>query len=219
MAKVALPRLHKAVRFAMKAHKKQDRDGESPLPYTSHPMDVLNILRYEGAVVDEDVLCAATLHDVLEETETTEADLLRRFGERVLNIVKELTREESDRTGLSVDEIWQVRTRTMLEEIGAMSPEARAIKLADRASNLRAALVTKKGEDLYRYVRQSQLILEKIPSAVSPAIWAHVKELSGSVVLPKAFASLNVAKPAAKVPQKRKPVEARPRPAARKAPR
>ncbi|HVT11584.1 MAG TPA: HD domain-containing protein [Fimbriimonadaceae bacterium] len=185
MAKVGLPLVHRALKRAVKAHKKQDRDGEFPLPYATHPVDVLNLVRYDGGVTDEELLAAALLHDVVEETDLTVEDVAAEFGTRVARIVKELTREEPDRTGLSPEEIWQIRTQTMLDEIDRMSDEAKIVKLADRASNLRAALLTRSGEALNSYIRQSHLILAHIDRSVCPVLWDRVKDLAAAVAVPE----------------------------------
>lgn len=191
MSKVVLPLVHRALKRAVKAHKKQDRDGECPLPYATHPVDVLNLIRYDGGVTDEELLAAALLHDVLEETDLDYDDLAAEFGTRVARVVKELTREEPDHAGLSPEEIWQVRTQTMLDEIDRMSDEAKVIKLADRASNLRAALLTRTGEDLNNYVRQSHLILDHIDRGVCPVLWDRVKDLAGTVTVPERTVDLS----------------------------
>ena len=190
MSKVALPLVHRALKRAVKAHRKQDRDGEAALPYATHPVDVLNLLRYDAGVTDEELLAAALLHDVIEETDLALSDLQKEFGDRVSRIVRELTREEPDRTGLGADEIWQVRTQAMLEEIDRMSDEAKLIKLADRASNLRSALLTRTGDALANYIRQSQLILDHIDRTVCPILWDRVQDLAGAVIIPERTISL-----------------------------
>ena len=176
----------------MKAHKKQDRDGSSPLPYVTHPVDVLNLIRYDAGIVDEEILAAAVLHDVLEETDETAETLKKEFGKRVIGLVTELTRQEPDRAGLNEEEVWQLRTQSMLEEIDRMSQEAKLIKLADRASNLRAALLTRDGDYLSRYVRQSNLILDHIDRAVCPILWDRVKDLAATVDLPSRTVKLTI---------------------------
>jgi (p)ppGpp synthase/HD superfamily hydrolase len=191
MSKVALPLVHRALKRAVKAHKKQDRDGEAPLPYATHPVDVLNLLRYDAGIVDEEILAAALLHDVLEETDEDVEDIEDDFGPRVSRLVCELTRKEPDQSGLSPEEIWHVRTQAMLEEIDAMSGEAKVIKLADRASNLRSVLLTRTGEELNRYVRQSQLILEHIDRDVCPILWDRVKDLADAVAIPARTVTLS----------------------------
>lgn len=185
MAKSQFPRLHKAVRYAVKAHRKQDRDGNAPLPYITHPMEVLTITRYMGDVVDEDVLCAAVLHDLVEESDVTVGDIEKKFGERVATLVRQLTREEPDAAtseGMSETEIWKLRNALMMKEIDAMSDEAKLIKLADRYSNLRTAGFTKPADKLKRYTQQSKEILKRIDRSVAPKIWDELHLLAEPVV-------------------------------------
>ncbi len=63
--------LIKAVAFAAHKHRKQRRKGADAAPYINHPIGVAHVLAFEGDVTDAAVLCAATLHDTLEDTETT----------------------------------------------------------------------------------------------------------------------------------------------------
>src|SRR6476619_6159984 len=94
MGEVSFPRLHKAVRWACKLHKNQDRDGKSPLPYISHVLEVVSNLRYVGGITDEEMLCGAALHDVIEQSGVAPKRIEDKFGIRVAKLVEEMTREE-----------------------------------------------------------------------------------------------------------------------------
>ena len=177
MSKPAFSKLHRAVRFAAKAHKKQDRDGKSPLPYVTHPIEVLSLVRYQADVTDEDILCAAALHDIVEETEYDISDLSDRFGKRVAELVQQLTRDEPDPSGLSEIELAKIRDALMMDEIDRMSNEAKIIKLADRCSNLAAAFKSKSGDKLHRYIKQSLEILEHIDRKVCPPLWDRINDM------------------------------------------
>jgi (p)ppGpp synthase/HD superfamily hydrolase len=168
------PKLHKALLFAAEKHYGQDRDGEDPPPYITHPVDVVVCLRYMGGVTDEDVLCAGALHDLVEEAGVRPQTILRRFGIRVGQLVLEMTRDEppaSEVKNLDKDEVWAIRNRMLLDGIRQMSPDAWTIKLADRLSNLREALVTRTGKKRERYLSQSRAILEIIPRHANPDLW------------------------------------------------
>ncbi len=171
MIRHMFPKLHKALKFAVKSHLNQDRDGEASLPYVTHPIDVLGLVRRVGGVVDEDVLCAAVLHDVLEETSVTSSELSERFGSRVAALVQMLTREEPDASGLSKEELFDLRHKAMMQEIGRMDNDAQTIKLADRISNLTEALEVRTGKKLVRYIWQSEQIRDAIPSQVCIPLW------------------------------------------------
>lgn len=145
-----------------------------PLPYITHPMEVVARLRYGGAVVDEDVLAAAILHDIVEECGVSLSELKERFGPRVAALVGELTRTEpshEETAGLAPGEVAGLRSATLLQEIGRQSADAQSIKLADRLSNLCAALATRSGERRARYIQQSRRILEIVSRDVNPALW------------------------------------------------
>jgi guanosine-3',5'-bis(diphosphate) 3'-pyrophosphohydrolase len=169
--------LSKAILFAVQKHDGEYRDGEGGLPYSTHPVEVCTLLRYTGNVMDEDLLCAAALHDVLEETPTTAAEIEKEFGERISGLVSELTRIEptAEQTeGMAKEEIWALRSGMLLDEISKMSPDAQQVKLADRLANLRQSKITRKGEKLKRYVRQTKKMLEIIPKSVNPALWRAI---------------------------------------------
>ncbi len=172
--------LHKAIKWAEKLHRGQDRDGPAPLPYLSHPVDVACKLRYLAGVEDPTDLCAALLHDTVEECGVHPAKIAKKFGSEVEGLVRELTRtepSEADAAGLTPEQLWELRSRLLLEDIRRMSPRAQRIKLADRLSNLEAARATRLGDRLDRYVRQSFLILEAIPRDVSPPLWDAIRQL------------------------------------------
>ena len=166
--------LDRALVFAARRHRKQRRDGENALPYFTHPVEVLLCLRYEGSVIREPMLCAAILHDLLEETKTQASEIEARFGAEVAHLVRELTRREpsaQETEGLGKEEIYRLRTDWLLQEISAMSPEAKTIKLADRLANLRDARRSRRGTKLERYQRQTRAILQVIPRETNANLW------------------------------------------------
>lgn len=178
------PNLESTIEFAMHAHRGQVRDGEVPLPYITHPLDVLANLRYTGEVTDPDMLCAAVLHDVVEESGVGFEEIEEKFGTGVRELVQELTRYEptdEEREGLTKDEIWELRSKLLLEEIEQMSPRAQAIKLADRLSNLNEATRAKVGKKLDRYNKQTAKILKIIPKSANPGLWEAVRRLHEEV--------------------------------------
>jgi (p)ppGpp synthase/HD superfamily hydrolase len=79
-------RIAEAVDFAVRAHGAQVRKGTG-IPYVSHLLGVAGLV-FEGGG-DEDQVIAGLLHDVLEDTPATEAQLEAAFGDRVARIVKE----------------------------------------------------------------------------------------------------------------------------------
>ena len=122
-------RLTKALAFAAEAHRNHRRKGASQEPYINHLIEVVDLVAsVEGG--DMDVLIAALLHDVLEDTGTSYDELAGAFGERVARIVQ----ENSDDMTLPKPE----RRRARLAGISKKSREARLVKFADIISNLRA---------------------------------------------------------------------------------
>ena len=75
-----------ALAFSAEKHKNQRRKDAQITPYINHPIELVNVLVNEGGVMSWDVLCAALLHDVIEDTQTTEEELLAKFA-RTLNEV------------------------------------------------------------------------------------------------------------------------------------
>ena len=81
-------RLTKALAFAAEAHRNHRRKGASQEPYINHLIEVLDIVA-SVECGEMDVLIAALLHDVLEDTRTSYDDIVLSFGERVARIVQE----------------------------------------------------------------------------------------------------------------------------------
>ena len=180
MVEPTYPMLHQAILWATECHHGQDRDGDSPLPYITHALEVLSALRVLGGVTDEAMLCAAVLHDVVEECNVTEEELRERTNKQVCKLVLELTREEPTNeiaADLDADTLYALRSDLLLKGIRSMGKSAQHIKLADRYCNLRDSERTRKGKKRERYRIQSQQILEIIPRKVGPELWDAIEAL------------------------------------------
>lgn len=123
-----LAKLLQAASFAAKKHRYQKRKGDDAEPYVNHPLEVANLLANVGKVEDYDILCAAVLHDTIEDTETTKEELTELFGETVCGYVLEVT---DDKT-LSKAE----RKLKQIEHAPHLSSGAKHVKLADKISNI-----------------------------------------------------------------------------------
>jgi GTP diphosphokinase / guanosine-3',5'-bis(diphosphate) 3'-diphosphatase len=121
--------LLKAFAFAAHKHRDQRRQDQAASPYINHPIALADVLVNEGGVADVEVLCAALLHDTVEDTATTPEELQNTFGARIAGIVAEVT----DDTQLPRAE----RKRLQVERAGGISREAKLVKLADKICNLR----------------------------------------------------------------------------------
>ena len=69
----------RAVDFAARKHRFQRRKDEDASPYINHPIAVAAVLATEAAISDPIILCAAVLHDTIEDTETTVPELEPAF--------------------------------------------------------------------------------------------------------------------------------------------
>lgn len=118
----------RAVAFAAEKHRNQRRKDKKASPYINHPIALANLLANEGGVVDVTVLCAAVLHDTIEDTQTTAAELQALFGSKVASVVMEVTDDKL------IDK--DVRKQLQIEHARHISKEAKLVKLADKISNL-----------------------------------------------------------------------------------
>ena len=122
-------RILEALQFAALKHRDQRRKDLEASPYINHPIALANILWREGGVTDASVICAALLHDTIEDTQTTAAELRRHFGAKVAGIVLEVTDDKK------LDKA--VRKRLQIEHAPHLSRAAKLVKLADKISNVR----------------------------------------------------------------------------------
>lgn len=124
-----LGRVLRALEFAADKHRDQRRKDLPASPYINHPIELADVLCNEGGVCDADVLCAAILHDTIEDTETTREELEVHFGRAIADIVAEVT----DDAALPKAE----RKRLQIEHAARASDRAKLVKLADKICNLR----------------------------------------------------------------------------------
>lgn len=122
-------RLISALAFAAHKHRDQRRKDAVASPYINHPIALANVLANEAGIDDEAVLIAAVLHDTVEDTETSEEELIREFGREIASVVLEVTDDQL----LSKDD----RKRLQVESAGTISRQAKLVKLADKICNLR----------------------------------------------------------------------------------
>jgi guanosine-3',5'-bis(diphosphate) 3'-pyrophosphohydrolase len=118
-----------ALQFAAFKHRDQRRKDARASPYINHPIALANVLRNEAGIADALVICAALLHDTIEDTETTPEELEREFGGKVRDVVLEVT---DDKRLPKKD-----RKRLQIEHAPHLSRAAKLVKLADKICNLR----------------------------------------------------------------------------------
>jgi guanosine-3',5'-bis(diphosphate) 3'-pyrophosphohydrolase len=119
--------LLEAIAFAAEKHRHQRRKDAESSPYINHPIALASLLKREG-VDDVAVLCAALLHDTIEDTNTTADELRVLFGEVVTSVVLEVTDDKS----LDKAE----RKRLQVLHAHALSDRAKLVKLADKICNV-----------------------------------------------------------------------------------
>ncbi len=117
-----------ALSFAAYKHRNQRRLDHDASPYIKHPIDLVRVLSVEGGVHDPQILCAALLHDTVEDTGTTPLELLERFGAEICDLVM----EASDDITLPKAE----RKRQQVIRAREASHGAKLIKLADKLCNI-----------------------------------------------------------------------------------
>jgi guanosine-3',5'-bis(diphosphate) 3'-pyrophosphohydrolase len=122
----------RALAFAAEKHRDQRRVDAEARPYINHPIALTRVLSVEADVQDPEVLAAALLHDTIEDTDCTEEELRREFGDRITDLVMEVTDDTSEPK--------HVRKQRQIDEAATKSPGAKLIKLADKICNLRDIL-------------------------------------------------------------------------------
>ena len=125
--------LDRAIVFAVKAHAGTERRGKG-FPYIVHPLEAMEIV--STITADQELLAAAVLHDTVEDTEVTEEQIRKEFGDRVASIVA----SESDtfEEGVKEEDSWHVRKQAAIERLASASMDAKIVALGDKLSNMRA---------------------------------------------------------------------------------
>lgn len=131
LSPVDVERIKAAYAFAARAHASQTRmSGE---PYVTHPLAVASAV--VGWRMDADAICAALLHDVLEDTGATKSELAERFGKEVAELVDGLSKLDK----MEFASYQEAQAENFRKMLMAMARDLRVvlIKLADRQHNLR----------------------------------------------------------------------------------
>jgi len=117
--------------YEVAAHCHRDQKRKSGDPYITHPLAVATILAELG--MNTDTICAALLHDTVEDTPYTLVELRGEFGEDVAALVDGVTKLDKVKYGESAE------AETVRKMVVAMSRDIRVlvIKLADRLHNMR----------------------------------------------------------------------------------
>jgi (p)ppGpp synthase/HD superfamily hydrolase len=144
-----------AAEFAAHRHSGKARKGRGNEPYVNHLAEVANLLAAATEGKDAELVAAGWLHDTVEDAGTTAQELDKTFGQRVADLVAEVT----DDISLSKDQ----RRQKQVLEAPTKSPGAKLIKIADKISNIRARIrpqpSPEEREDLVDYLSFSEKVV------------------------------------------------------------
>lgn len=170
--------LGEAMLFALERHDDQKYGRK---PYHVHLLDVINVLRrfIDWDDLDQELVDAAWLHDVVEDTETRLEEIKARFGDRVAELVHAVTNEEGPTR--------KERTAKTYPKIRATS-NALVIKLADRIANLEQCvshdrLGRRPGRLFQMYLKEWDAFQEGLrgrcrgEGATCKLMWEHIERL------------------------------------------
>ena len=146
------PTLDRALAVSATAHRHQERKG-SQVPYIIHPVHVAILLMRHD--FPEEVIVAALLHDVVDDTTVTVEELARDFGPEVARLVAAVSEQKLEGTELLP---WRHRKEAQLAHLKSADRHIAAIKTADALHNLRATLsdLHRQGNQVWQRFRGSQ---------------------------------------------------------------
>jgi (p)ppGpp synthase/HD superfamily hydrolase len=159
--------LDSAIAFGAMAHAGQVRKYDG-LPYITHPLRVMEILHATAAVITEDQLVAAVLHDVVEDTFVGIETIERRFGSGVSSLVFDLTDQFTHKAYPNLNRAR--RKELERERLSVIAPQAQDIKYADFIDNTRS--IAARDPDFARlYLQEKEATLAVMRSG-DPALLA-----------------------------------------------
>ena len=159
--------IEKAFLLALEAHPGQLRK-DHPLPYIVHPVSVSILLAKYG--FSDEVIAAALVHDVAEDTDVSLEQLSAALGKAVVELVAPITHDAS----LS----WEDKKRAYIESVRFSSDEAKAIATADKIANAESLLEAYKqqGQKVWEYFnagRDKKIWFEQSMLQMLQETWQH----------------------------------------------
>lgn len=155
----------RAYKFASAAHWNSNNRQIMPgtdIPYLMHfslvAMEVTAALEKESALDGNLAVQCALLHDTMEDTDTTHAELVQEFGPAVADGVLALTKDDSVGTDLTPYQRKERRMADSLERIKAQPKEIWMVKMADRITNLQPPPRQWTPEKINRYRKEASKI-------------------------------------------------------------
>lgn len=182
--------LNKAYIFATQAHGNQMRHSGDP--YYAHPIEVAGILA--NFKLDVASICTALLHDVLEDTDTSYAELTEIFGEEIAELVNGVTKLSQLELSKPDSTREEKQAENFQKFVLAMSKDVRVllVKLCDRLHNMRTLSHHPKKESRERIARETSEIYAPLARRIGvDKICSELEDLSFQHINPAAFDSLN----------------------------
>ena len=159
--------VQRAILFATEAHQGQTRKytGE---PYIVHPLEVMEIVKTVSHT--QEMLAAAVLHDVVEDTDATLSDIWNEFGYKVRQLVADLT-------DISVPSDGNRKARKHLDLIHTAKalPQSKTVKLADLISNSKS--ITEHDPKFAKVYMKEKAALLKVLTEGDPTLYARAKKI------------------------------------------
>ncbi len=159
--------VQRAILFATEAHHGQTRKytGE---PYIVHPLEVMEIVKTVPHT--QEMLAAAVLHDVVEDTDVTLSDIWNEFGYKVRQLVADLT-------DISVPSDGNRKARKHLDLIHTAKalPQSKTVKLADLISNSKS--ITEHDPKFAKVYMKEKAALLKVLTEGDPTLYARAKKI------------------------------------------
>jgi RelA/SpoT family (p)ppGpp synthetase len=177
--------LNRAYVFSMKAHGSQLRASGDP--YFSHPIEVAGILT--DLRLDDETIATAILHDTIEDTVATPADIERLFGGNVARLVDGVTKLSRIEAQTESERAAENLRRFLL----AMSDDIRVllVKLADRLHNMRTLKYLKNSEKRRRIARETMDIYAPLAERIGMyGFMDELKELAFAELEPEGYQSI-----------------------------
>jgi GTP diphosphokinase / guanosine-3',5'-bis(diphosphate) 3'-diphosphatase len=158
------PPVHTAVEWALERHAGQKRrDGSD---FAAHPLRVALILHELASQTHADVLCASLLHDLLEDTDTTEDDIMEVFGTKVSDMVRSLTLQPIPEGKTKMQ-----RNMAHFESLRWEGRDVQIVRSADRLDNLRTLSAIPEYSRREEYVQETEEGLVPLTLATNTALY------------------------------------------------
>ncbi len=176
-------KITRAIEFCCELHENQKRKA-TLIPYSSHPISVGFILQSAG--YPEEIIIAGILHDILEDTSSTEKDISNIFGEHVVHLIKGVTENKKIKS-------WDEKKDIYLENLRTVENDIKAISAADALDNCRSMIrVLKSGVNIWNafsvspekivenYKKRISIIKETLENKITTELELAILELENS---------------------------------------